>query len=358
MPVHLLHRAVVDQRADRDAVLQAVARLEPGDPVAEHVEEGFGQGTVHEDPVGADAGLAGVEELDQRGAPGGVRRVGVGKHDERRVPAELERHPLDVPGRTPGEPLADLGRAGEGELAHGRVGQELLPHQGGPVGRDQVYDPRGHPHLVQDPEHLHRAQRRLLGRLEHDRAPGRERGPDLPGEHRDRVVPRGDRPDHAHRLAHHHEPLVGAGGGDRLPVDPLGLFGEPDQEVGRVLHLDPGRPQRLALLGGHQPGQVVGALRHQPVRVVQEPGPLVRGPARPGGERRLGGGHGVPNVLGLRRADLREDLGCRRVGHGEREPGCRRLPLTVDVQRPRAGIGPRIIIGQCHAGLRTELIIW
>src|SRR6478609_10304 len=64
-------------------------------PVVEHAEEGFGQGTVHEDPVGADAGLAGVEELDQRGAPGGVRRVGVGKHDERRVPAELERHSLD-----------------------------------------------------------------------------------------------------------------------------------------------------------------------------------------------------------------------------------------------------------------------
>src|SRR6266568_2545915 len=54
----------------------------------------------------------------------GLSRLGVGKNDERGVPAELERHPLDVPGRSPGELLADLGRAGEGELAHGRVGQE------------------------------------------------------------------------------------------------------------------------------------------------------------------------------------------------------------------------------------------
>ena len=48
-----------------------------------------------------------------------------------------------------------------------------------------------------------RAQRRELGRLEHDRVAGRERGPELPGRHVQRVVPRRDRADDAERVAAH-----------------------------------------------------------------------------------------------------------------------------------------------------------
>jgi hypothetical protein len=257
--VHLGQGAVVDEGADGDAFVQAVAGLEAADPVGEHGQELLRDRAVHEDPVRADAGLAGVQELDQRRAASRVRRIGIGEHDERRVPAKLQRDPLDRGRGALGQHLADLRRAGEGQLAHHRVADELIAHHAGPGRGDQVDHAGRHAHLVQDAEHLHRAQRRLLSRFEHDRAAGREGGSDLPGQHGDRVVPRGDRADHAHRLVQDHEPLVGPGRRDRGPVDALGLLGEPHQEVRRVLNLDPGRAQRLALLGRHDLGQVVGA---------------------------------------------------------------------------------------------------
>jgi hypothetical protein len=94
--VHLGQGALVDQRADGDAFVQAVAGLEAADPVGEHGQELRRDGAVHEDPVRADAGLAGVQELDQRRAAGRVGWVGVREHDERRVPAKLQRDALDL----------------------------------------------------------------------------------------------------------------------------------------------------------------------------------------------------------------------------------------------------------------------
>ena len=117
--------------------------------------------------------------------------------------------------------------------------------------------------------------------------PAATRGSDLAGDHRDRVVPRRDGGGHADRLTEHEEALVGPGRGDRLAVDPLGLFREPQQEVGGIAHFVAGHAQRLALLRRHQPGQVLPALQHEPVGLVQHGRPLVGGGAGPSGERGL-----------------------------------------------------------------------
>ena len=47
---------------------------------------------LHEDAVGADAGLAGVAEGGARDALGGQLHVSIVEHNEGRVAAELERH--------------------------------------------------------------------------------------------------------------------------------------------------------------------------------------------------------------------------------------------------------------------------
>ena len=73
------------------------------------------------DAVRADAGLAGVPELRRDRAVERRLQVGVLEHDERRVAAELERQALDLVGRRADEILADLGAAGEADLAHARV---------------------------------------------------------------------------------------------------------------------------------------------------------------------------------------------------------------------------------------------
>ena len=46
----------------------------------------------------------------------GRLEVGVGEDHVRRLAAELERHPLDRLRGAGGDPAADLGRAGEGDL--------------------------------------------------------------------------------------------------------------------------------------------------------------------------------------------------------------------------------------------------
>ena len=80
---------------------------------------------LHEQAVGADAGLPGVAVLARDRALHGGVEIRVVEHDERRVAAELERHLLQRAGALRHQLLADLGRAGERELAHDRVRRHL-----------------------------------------------------------------------------------------------------------------------------------------------------------------------------------------------------------------------------------------
>ena len=52
--------------------------------------------------------------------------VGVVEHEEWGVATELQRHVLDRPGSLGHQLLADLGGAGERDLANDRVGRQLL----------------------------------------------------------------------------------------------------------------------------------------------------------------------------------------------------------------------------------------
>ena len=90
------------------------------------------------------------------------------------------------------------GLAGEGDLRHPRArGQRLAG-----------FDPEALHHVdhaarqdVGDQLHQrHDRHRRLLGRLEHDAVPGRERGRQLPGRHQEREVPGDDLRHDAERL--------------------------------------------------------------------------------------------------------------------------------------------------------------
>ena len=75
-------------------------------------------------------------------------------------------------------------------------------------------------------------ERRVLGRLDHDGVPGGERGSDLPGRHVQRVVPGGDQPGDADRLAAQdaREPLHVLAGGQ--PAEDPGARGEEPELVG------------------------------------------------------------------------------------------------------------------------------
>ena len=109
--------AVVDQRPDLDAVLGAAPDLHRAHLLGELLGELVGDLLGDVEAVGGRARLADVAHLrDHRALDRGVD-VGVVEHDERRVSAELHRQPQQVLRGLLHQLAADLGRAGEGQLA-------------------------------------------------------------------------------------------------------------------------------------------------------------------------------------------------------------------------------------------------
>ncbi len=106
------------------------------------------------------------------------------------------------------------------------------------VAGDDVQDAVGDARLERQLAEAQRAQRRLLGRLEDDRAAGGQRRADLPGGHQQREVPRDDLADDADRLL------------ERVGVE-LGA-----RHVGQRRR--DGRAAQLRRPAGHVPEQVGG----------------------------------------------------------------------------------------------------
>ena len=128
-----------------DAGIGAAADLQlahaRGQPLGEVARDRLG----HVEAVGARAGLAAVAHLrEQRALDGGVE-VGVLEDQERRVAAELHRDAQDLLGALLDELLADLGRAGEGELARPRVLDHRLHDRPGDLAVMTFSTPAGSP---------------------------------------------------------------------------------------------------------------------------------------------------------------------------------------------------------------------
>ncbi len=94
---------------------------------------------------------------------------------------------------------ADGRRPGEGDLVD--VGMVDQRGPGLAVAREDVQHARREADLERELAEPQRAQRRLLGGLQHDRAARRQRRPELPGGHQQREVPGDDLPAHADRFA-------------------------------------------------------------------------------------------------------------------------------------------------------------
>ena len=88
-------RCRMDQRALRHLGLHAVADLQLRHSAAELFGEQLVDAVLHQQAVGADAGLPGVAELRGDRAGHGRIEIGIIEHDERCVAAEFERQPLE-----------------------------------------------------------------------------------------------------------------------------------------------------------------------------------------------------------------------------------------------------------------------
>ena len=106
--------------------------------------------------------------------------------------------------------------------------------------------------------------------------------------------------------------------GDDLALDPAGPLGGVVEVVGRSLDLAPGLVERLALLLGEDPGEVLGVVPDPGRDAMQVAGPLDRRDGLPGPLGLVGELDRLAGILGRRVRDLGHDLPGGRVLDGQR----------------------------------------
>ena len=179
-----------------------------------------------------------------------------------------------------------------------------------------------------------RGERRLLGRLEHDRAARRQRRAPFPGDHQHREIPGDDLPGDAHRLALGVAEVPPADR-DRLAVDlvgPAGVVAEAvdhQRQVGVAALAD-----RLAVIERFELGQLVDVRFDQVGELVHQPPAVAGVHLAPGaGVERLSGRlDGQVDVGGVALGDVGDDLFGGRVDRLERLAALAVAPLAVDQQ--------------------------
>ena len=241
--------------------------------------------------------------------------VGVVEDDHRRLAAELQVDPLQGVRRVLGDPLAGRRRARQRD--HVDLG---MRHQrrarGIAMAADEVHDAGRIDLGRQLGQDLERRHRGGLGRLQDEGAAGGERGADLPDGHHQRVVPGGDLPHHAGRLATDV-------GGVVLHVLARGApFHRPSGsgEEAELIHhrrdlLVEHRLPRLAGVPGLPVGDLLGPLLERVGELQQQLLALRRRRVLPGLERLARRLHGPVDVLLGGDGRVRDHLAGRGVDH-------------------------------------------
>jgi len=299
-----------------------LARLlgDPGGDLVEHV-------ALDVQPRAGAAALTVVEEDRARGALDRRLEVGVLQHDLRRLAAQLERDLLEVARRRLHDQAPDLRGAGERHLVDVGVRGQMRAGVAEP-GHD-VHDTGRQSRLGHQLAEPQRRQRRLLGRLEHHRAPGRQRRAELPCRHQQREVPRDDLRHHADRLTPRVRVEVAVGRRQRRELDRAALeLGRPArhvvEEVGRERNVRCARHRaRLAVVQRLERRQLVGVLEDQIADAVHQLAPIRRRHAPPRRavlDRAPRRAYRLVDVRGLAVTDVDERLLGRGIDRSKRAP--------------------------------------
>ena len=288
-------RAVIGLRIARGADLEA---FHPRD---ELLEQGVGGLAAdrhrHRYRHAALAGRA-VAGADQR--IDGLVEIRI-RHDDHVVLGAAEAlHALSL-GAAGGVDVLGHGRgADEADRPDARVGQQRLDRVAAAI--DHIEHAGRQPGLDQQLGEPHRHRRVALRRLEDEGVAAGERRRELPHRDHGREIEGRDAGDDAERLAHGVEVDAGAGAFGELALEQVGDAAGELGDLETALDVAARIRERLAVLAGQEPGELVELPLHQ----LEEPEQHARAPLRVGrGPGRLGR---------LRRRDRALDLGAIRKG--------------------------------------------
>ena len=192
-------------------------------------------------------------------------------------------------------------------------------------------------------------QRRQWGldcRFAHHRAARCQSRAQLATEHGRREIPRRDRRHHTHRLVQREDAIAAGVAGNRVAVHALGLFAKPFQKASRIQHLALRLRKRLALLGGHQHGQIILMMQHQVEHAAQHVRALPGGHVCPRRERRMRGIDGTPGFIRTHVWHRAQQRACGGVAYFAGTAGRGRTPLA----RNQCLVAQQLRIGQWQCG--------
>ena len=172
--------------------------------VGEALEEAVVDRLLHVEARRRDADLAGVAVLERRDGVGGLLRIGVAEHDDRRMPAELHGGALHALGGELGEMLADRHRAGERDLAHDRSTRSGARRSVAGTPNTRLSTPGGTPASSKHFTSSTQAPGVSSDALRMIEQPAASAAADLARRRERREIPRRERRDDADRLGHDH----------------------------------------------------------------------------------------------------------------------------------------------------------
>src|SRR5579884_1079919 len=274
---HALDLALRDERADQRLRVERVADRELLRALDQLGDEAVVERALHDDPRRGGAGLAAVEEGAVRERVERLLEVRVLEDEARRLPAALEREPLQRACGELHDPAPGGGRPGERDLVDaGMRDQGLARRRPGAV--DHVHHARRQArHVVEEAYQRLRRGRRLLRRLDDGRASGRERGAQLAHREVDGVVPRDDQRADSDRLRDRQVEDGGRRRAGDLALDRPGGAGEVAELVRGATHLAVEREaDRLPHLARDELRDLL-RLRVEPRAQLEQHGRAVRG---------------------------------------------------------------------------------
>ncbi len=191
--------------------------------------------------------------------------------------------------------LARRDVAGQRHEPDVRMRDEPLAHGHAVAGDDLQH--AGRNDLLRELHEPQERQRRLLGRLQDLHVARRERRPQLPDRHHQRVVPRADAADDAERLAPDDRRVARDVLARGLALELARRAREEAEIVRGERHLVARRHQRLADVQRLELCELLRVLRHHVRECVQKLGAVLRRLVQPVWQRPLGGLDRAVDVL-------------------------------------------------------------
>ena len=289
---NLRHRIGIDQRALRDARFHPGANLQPFYRCLQLGGKGFVNAILHQDAIGADAGLPRIAIFGRHGTLHGRIQIRIVKHNEGRITAQFHGGFLNGRGALREQHTANFRRTREGKLADDRVAGEFLACLARRPG-DHIADAGRHARTFRQYRQGQRRKGRLRCGADHAGAACSPTRTGLAGDHGRREIPRRDGGENAYWFLGHQNAAPLGVLGNRFPLHAAAFIGEPFNEGCGINHLALRFRERLALFRGHDRGQIVGIFMHQRGDFVQDHSTIFcqhRAPGRPGG---IGGFNGA-----------------------------------------------------------------